>query len=581
MAQFFISRPVFAWVIAILIMLAGAFSIATLPLEMYPEIAPPRVTINTTYTGASAETVENSVTQIIEQQLKGLDNLLYMQSTSDSAGRSRTTLTFAPGANIDVAQVQAQNKMQGAMNRLPDAVKSRGLFINKGGQDFLVTYVFTSPDPNVTQVTIGDYLNSNVVDVLARIDGVGDIFVFGTPYAMRIWMNPALMEKYALMPSDLVAALNAQNAQVSAGQLGALPAVKDQMLNATVTAGTKLQTVQQFEDIVLKALPDGSLVTMADVARVALEADNYTVRSVLDGQPGAGLGIILADGANATKVADDVAKKLAELAPYFPDGITGFVSSDSTPFVRASIKEVVKTLAEAMLLVALMMFVFLQNWRATFIPMISVPVVLLGTLGALNAMGYSINMLTMFAMVLAIGLLVDDATVVIENVERVMNEQGLSPKEATRESMREITPALIGIGLTLAAVFVPMAFFPGSVGVIYRQFSITIVAAMGLSVFIALTLTPALCASLLKPWRTASPATRPGAGCWAWPTGSSSGSTAISTPAPTATRAVWRACSSARCARWCCLPWCSRPWHGCSIACPRPSCPMKTRASSA
>ena len=509
MAQFFISRPVFAWVIAIMIMLAGAFSIATLPLEMYPEIAPPRVTINTTYTGASAETVENSVTQIIEQQLKGLDNLLYMQSTSDSAGRSRTTLTFAPRANIDVAQVQAQNKMQGAMNRLPDAVKSRGLFINKGGQDFLVTYVFTSPDPNVTQVTIGDYLNSNVVDVLARIDGVGDIFVFGTPYAMRIWMNPALMEKYALMPSDLVAALNAQNAQVSAGQLGALPAVKDQMLNATVTARTKLQTVQQFEDIVLKALPDGSLVTMADVARVALEADNYTVRSVLDGQPGAGLGIILADGANATKVADDVAKKLAELAPYFPDGITGFVSSDSTPFVRASIKEVVKTLAEAMLLVALVMFVFLQNWRATFIPMISVPVVLLGTLGALNAMGYSINMLTMFAMVLAIGLLVDDAIVVIENVERVMNEQGLSPKEATRESMREITPALIGIGLTLAAVFVPMAFFPGSVGVIYRQFSITIVAAMGLSVFIALTLTPALCASLLKPMAHSQPGHAP------------------------------------------------------------------------
>ncbi|MCD6663044.1 MAG: efflux RND transporter permease subunit [Comamonas sp.] len=499
MAQFFINRPVFAWVIAIMIMLAGAFSIVTLPLEMYPEIAPPRVTINTTYTGASAETVENSVTQIIEQQLKGLDNLLYMSSTSDSAGRSRTTLTFAPGANIDVAQVQAQNKMQGAMNRLPDQVKSRGVFINKGGQDFLVTYVFTSPDPNVTQVTIGDYLNSNVVDVLARIDGVGDIFVFGTPYAMRIWMNPALMEKYALMPSDLVNALNAQNAQVSAGQLGALPAVKGQMLNATITARTKLETVQQFKDIVLKALPDGSLVTVADVARVALDPDNYTVRSDLDGQPGAGLGIILADGANATKVADDVARKLAELSPYFPDGITSFVSSDSTPFVRASIREVVKTLAEAMLLVTLVMFVFLQNWRATFIPMIAVPVVLLGTLGVLSLTGYSINMLTMFALVLAIGLLVDDAIVVIENVERVMNEKGLTPREATRESMREITPALVGIGLTLAAVFIPMAFFPGSVGVIYRQFSVTIVAAMALSVFIALTLTPALCASLLKP----------------------------------------------------------------------------------
>jgi len=509
MAQFFINRPVFAWVIAIMIMLAGAFSIFTLPLEMYPEIAPPRVTINTTYTGASAETVENSVTQVIEQQLKGLDNLLYMQSTSDSAGRSRTTLTFAPGANIDVAQVQAQNKMQGAMNRLPDQVKSRGVFINKGGQDFLVTYVFTSPDPNVSQVTIGDYLSSNVVDVLARIDGVGDIFVFGTPYAMRIWMNPALMEKYALMPSDLVNALNAQNAQVSAGQLGALPAVKDQMLNATITARTKLTSVQEFKDIVLKALPDGSLVTMADIGRVELAPDLYTVRSTLGDKPGAGLGIILADGANATKVADDVAKKLAQLSPYFPDGITGFVSSDSTPFVRASIKEVLKTLAEAMVLVALVMFVFLQNWRATFIPMISVPVVLLGTLGVLNAMGYSINMLTMFAMVLAIGLLVDDAIVVIENVERVMNEQGLSPREATRESMREITPALIGIGLTLSAVFVPMAFFPGSVGVIYRQFSITIVAAMALSVFIALTLTPALCASLLKPTAHAQPGHAP------------------------------------------------------------------------
>ena len=499
MAQFFINRPVFAWVLAIVVMLAGALSIFTLPLEMYPDIAPPRVTINTTYTGASAETVENSVTQVIEQQLKGLDNLLYMQSTSDSAGRSRTTLTFAPGANIDVAQVQVQNKLQGALNRLPDAVKSRGVFVNKGGQDYLVTYVFTSPDPHVSQVTIGDYLTSNVVDVIARVDGVGDVTVFGTSYAMRIWMDPALMEKYALMPSDVVAALNAQNAQVSAGQLGALPAVPGQMLNATVTARSKLQTVEEFRDIVLRALPDGSVVTLADVARVALEADNLTVRSILNGQPGAGLGIVLADGANAMQVGDAVAAKIAELAPYFPDGITGFVSSDSTPFVRASLREVVKTLAEAMLLVTLVMFVFLQNLRATLIPAIAVPVVLLGTLGVLSAMGYSINMLTMFALVLAIGLLVDDAIVVVENVERVMSEEGLSPKEATRKSMREITPALVGIGLTLSAVFIPMAFFAGSVGVIYRQFSVTIVAAMALSVFVALTLTPALCATLLRP----------------------------------------------------------------------------------
>ncbi len=499
MAQFFINRPVFAWVLSIVIMLAGAMSIFTLPLEQYPDIAPPRVTINTTYTGASAETVDNSVTQVIEQQLKGIDNLLYMGSTSDSAGRSRTTLTFAPGANIDVAQVQVQNKLQAAMNRLPEAVKSRGVFVNKGGQDFLVTYVFTSPDPTVTQVAIGDYISSNVVDVIARLDGVGDVTVFGTPYAMRIWIDPAKMEKHALMPSDLIAALNAQNAQVSAGQLGQQPAPPGQMLNATITARTKLQTVQEFEAIVLKSGTDGSVVTMADVARVALEADNLTVKSRLNGQPGAGIGIVLADGANAMQVADAVAQKMKELAPFFPDGINGVVSSDSTPFVRASIQEVVKTLAEAMVLVVIVMFIFLQNLRATMIPAIAVPVVLLGTFGVLSALGYSINMLTMFAMVLAIGLLVDDAIVVVENVERVMSEEGLSPKEATRKSMKEITPALVGIGLTLSAVFIPMAFFTGSTGVIYRQFSITIVSAMALSVFVALTLTPALCATLLKP----------------------------------------------------------------------------------
>jgi len=499
MAQFFINRPVFAWVLSIIIMLAGAASIFTLPLEMYPDIAPPRVTINTTYTGASAETVDKSVTQVIEQQLKGIDNLLYMGSTSDSAGRSRTTLTFAPGANIDVAQVQAQNKLQAAMNRLPEAVKSRGVFINKGGQDFLVTYVFTSPDPTVSQVAIGDYVSSNVVDVIARLDGVGDITMFGTPYAMRIWLDPAKMEKHALMPSDLIAALNNQNVQVSAGQLGALPALPGQMLNATITARTKLQTVEQFENIVLKSGTDGSVVTMGDVGRVALEADILTTKTRLNGQPGAGFGVVLADGANAMEVADTVARKMKELAPFFPDGINAVISSDTTPFVRASIEEVVKTLAEAMLLVVIVMFIFLQNFRATMIPAIAVPVVLLGTFGVLSALGYSINMLTMFAMVLAIGLLVDDAIVVVENVERVMSEEGLPPKEATRKSMREITPALVGIGLTLAAVFIPMAFFTGSTGVIYRQFSVTIVSAMALSVFVALTLTPALCATLLKP----------------------------------------------------------------------------------
>ena len=499
MAQFFINRPIFAWVIAIVIMLGGALSIFTLPLEQYPDIAPPRVTIGAQYTGASAETVENSVTQIIEQQLKGIDNMLYMSSTSDASGRARTTLTFAPGTNIDVAQVQVQNKLQSAVNRLPDAVKSRGVFVNKGGQDFLVTYSFFSKDPAMTAVDIGDYLTSNLVDVIGRLDGVGDVNVFGTNYAMRIWMDPAKMEKYALMPSDLVNALNSQNAQVSAGQLGALPAVSDQQLNATITARTKLKTVEQFEDIVLKSSLDGSVVLMKDVARVELGADNLTIKAKLNGLPGAGMGIVLADGANAMQVADTIAAKLAELKPFFPNEIDYFVSSDSTPFVRASIKEVVSALGEAMILVVIVMFIFLQNFRATMIPAIAVPVVLLGTFGVLSLAGYSINTLTMFAMVLAIGLLVDDAIVVVENVERVMHETGMSPKQATRQSMREITPALVGIGVTLSAVFVPMAFFGGSTGVIYRQFSITIVAAMALSVFVALTLTPALCATLLKP----------------------------------------------------------------------------------
>ena len=498
MAQFFINRPIFAWVISIVIMLAGGLSIYTLPLEQYPDIAPPRVTIGAQYTGASAETVENSVTQIIEQQLKGIDNMLYMSSTSDASGRARTTLTFAPGTDIDVAQVQVQNKLQSAMNRLPEAVKSRGVFVNKGGQDYLVTYSFYSTDPSMTQVDIGDYLNSNLVDVLGRLDGVGDISVFGTNYAMRIWMDPALMQKYALMPSDLINALNAQNAQVSAGQLGALPAVANQQLNATITARTKLQTVEQFENIVLKAATDGSVVTMKDVARVELGPDNLTVKSKLNGMVGAGLGIVLADGANAMQVSDAVAAKLAEMKAFFPNDIDYFVSSDSTPFVRASIHEVVKALGEAMVLVVIVMFIFLQNFRATLIPAIAVPVVLLGTFGVLSVAGYSINTLTMFAMVLAIGLLVDDAIVVVENVERVMHETGLSPKEATRISMKEITSALVGIGVTLSAVFVPMAFFGGSTGVIYRQFSITIVAAMALSVFVALTLTPALCATILK-----------------------------------------------------------------------------------
>ncbi|RCW63429.1 efflux RND transporter permease subunit [Pseudorhodoferax soli] len=499
MAHFFIERPIFAWVLSIIVMLAGVMSIRTLPLEQYPDIAPPRVSVGSTYTGASAKTVEDSVTQIIEQQMKGLDNLLYMQSTSNSSGQSRITLTFAPGTDIDVAQMQVQNKMQPAMSRLPQQVQSRGVFVTKGGNDFLMVIAFYSGDGSASAVDVGDYINSNLVDVISRVDGVGDVQVLGTGYAMRIWLDPDKLRKYALMPSDINTALQAQNAQVSAGQLGALPAVAEQQLTATITARSKLETVEQFGNVVLRVTPDGAVVRLKDVARLELGAENLTVRSILRGNPGAGLGIVLSDGANAVKVAEAVNAKIAELQPFFPNQLQTFVTYDTTPFVSASIEEVVKALFEAVLLVVIVMYVFLQNFRATLIPAITVPVVLLGTFGVLSAAGYSINTLTMFAMVLAIGLLVDDAIVVVENVERVMSEEGLPPKEATKKSMAEITPALIGIALVLSAVFIPMAFFGGSTGVIYRQFSITIVSSMVLSVLVALSLTPALCATLLKP----------------------------------------------------------------------------------
>ena len=499
MAQFFIHRPIFAWVLSIIVMLAGLAAVRTLPLEQYPDIAPPRVSINATYTGASAKTVEDSVTQVIEQQLKGLDNLLSMNSTSNSSGIARIVLTFNPGTVIDVAQMQVQNKLQQAMSRLPQAVQSRGVTVTKGGNDFLMIVSMFSGDGSASAVDVGDYITSNLVDVISRIDGVGEVQTLGTGYAMRLWLDPDKLRKYALMPSDVNSAITAQNAQVSAGQLGALPATSQQQLNATITARSKLQTVDQFREVVLRVTPDGAVVRLKDVARVELGAENLTVRSLLNGRPGAGMGVILADGANAVKVAEAVNAKIAELQPLFPNQLQTFVSYDTTPFVSASIDEVVKALIEAMILVVIVMYVFLQNMRATLIPAIAVPVVLLGTFGVLALFGYSINTLTMFGMVLAIGLLVDDAIVVVENVERVMSEEGLSPKEATQKSMAEITPALVGIALVLSAVFIPMAFFGGSTGVIYRQFSITIVAAMTLSVLVALTLTPALCATLLKP----------------------------------------------------------------------------------
>ncbi|TVT89722.1 efflux RND transporter permease subunit [Pseudomonas sp. RGB] len=499
MAHFFIDRPIFAWVIAIVIMLGGGLSISQLPLEQYPDIAPPTVTISATYTGASAKTVEDSVTQVIEQQMKGLDNLTYMSATSSSAGSASISLTFTAGTDPDVAQMQVQNKLQQAESRLPQTVQSEGLTVTKGGSDFLMIVALASDDPSVTGTQIGDYISTTLLDSISRIDGVGDVQTLGSGYAMRIWLDPALLEKYALMPSDVSSALEAQNTEVSAGQLGALPAIMGQQLNATISARSKLQTVEEFRNVVVKSNSDGAVVLLGDVATLELGSESYDISSALNGKPAAAMGVQLAAGANALNVGEAVKAKLKEMEPFYPTEmqLKNVIAYDTTPFVSLSIEEVVKALGEAIVLVVLIMFLFLQSLRATLIPAITVPVVLLGTFGVLALFGYSINTLTMFAMVLAIGLLVDDAIVVVENVERLMGE-GLSPVAATRQSMSEISSALVGITLVLSAVFIPMAFFGGSTGIIYRQFSVTIVSAMVLSVLVAMTLTPALCASLLK-----------------------------------------------------------------------------------
>ena len=499
MARFFIDRPIFAWVIAIVIMLAGAMSIGTLSLEQYPDIAPTKVSINATYTGASAKTIEDSVTQVIEQKMKGLDRLVSMSSSSTSSGTARIELTFEAGTNADVAQMQVQNKLQQAESQLPQSVQSQGVTVTKSGTDFLMIVSLVSEDGSASATDIGDYISSSLLDVVSRIDGVGDVQTLGSGYAMRIWLDPAKLQKYSLMPSDVTSALTSQNTEVSAGQLGALPAASGQRLTATITARSKLRTAAQFREVIVKSDSSGAIVRLGDVARVELGSESYTIASRFDGKPSAAMGVKLATGANALTVSNAVKAKLAELGPFFPNQMKAVVGYDTTPFVRISIEEVAKTLVEAMVLVVLIMYLFLQNLRATLVPAIAVPVVLLGTFGVLALMGYSINTLTMFGMVLAIGLLVDDAIVVVENVERLMTEEGLSPKEATRKSMREITGALVGIALVLSAVFIPMAFFGGSTGVIYRQFSVTIVASMLLSVLVALTLSPALCATLLKP----------------------------------------------------------------------------------
>jgi HAE1 family hydrophobic/amphiphilic exporter-1/multidrug efflux pump len=498
-AQFFIDRPIFAWVIGILVMLAGSLSIFGLPVSQYPAIAPPTISVYASFPGASARTLEDTVTQVIEQRMNGLDNLRYMASASDATGSAQVVLTFDAGTNPDIAQVQVQNKLQLAMPQLPQEVQRQGVRVAKSVSNYLLIIGLVSEDGSMSRNDISDYAYSSIQDPISRVSGVGEVNTFGSQYAMRIWLDPDRLTKYRLTPLDVSTAVQAQNAQVSAGQLGGLPAVEGQRLTATITAQTRLQTADQFREILLRVGPDGSRVRLGDVARVELAGESSEIETFINGRPSSGIGVRLAAGANALATASLVRARVDELARFFPPGLKVVYPVDTTPFVRLSIEEVVKTLLEAIVLVFLVMFLFLQNFRATLIPTIAVPVVLLGTFGVLAAFGYSVNTLTMFGLVLAIGLLVDDAIVVVENVERVMSEEGLPPKSATRKSMRQITGALVGIALVLAAVFVPMAFFGGSVGVIYRQFSITIVSSMALSVLVALTLTPALCATLLKP----------------------------------------------------------------------------------
>ncbi|CAJ1806668.1 efflux RND transporter permease subunit [Aeromonas hydrophila] len=499
MARFFIDRPIFAWVIALVIMLAGSLAIIKLPVAQYPSIAPPAVGISASYPGASAKTVEDSVTQIIEQNMTGLDHLLYMSSQSDSSGRVSVTLTFQPGTDPDIAQVQVQNKLQQAMSLLPQEVQQQGIRVQKTSSSFLMVAAFISKDGTMTNDDLADYVVANIKEPLSRLDGVGDITLFGSQYSMRVWLDPNKLNRVQMTPGDVQTAIKAQNTQVAFGKLGGTPAVTDQQFTATIMGQTRLSTVEEFNDILLRVNQDGSKVRLKDVARVELAGESYDAEALYNGQSTAAVAIKLATGANALDTAEKVRGKLNELSTYFPANMEIVYPYDTTPFVKISIEEVVQTLVEAIFLVFCVMYLFLQNFRATLIPTIAVPVVLLGTFGVMSAFGFSINTLTMFGLVLAIGLLVDDAIVVVENVERLMSEEDLSPLEATRKSMTQITGALVGIALVLSAVFVPMAFFGGSTGAIYRQFSLTIVSAMVLSVLVALILTPALCATLLKP----------------------------------------------------------------------------------
>ncbi len=499
MPRFFINRPIFAWVIAIMVMLAGILSIKTLPVSQYPSIAPPQITINALYPGASAQTVQDTVTQVIEQKLNGIDNLIYMSSTSDATGAVAINLNFKAGTDPNIAQVQVQNKLQLATPLLPQIVQRQGISVVKSTRNFLLIVGLVSEDGSMDRSSLTDYMVSNLQDIISRLDGVGEMRVFGTQNAMRIWVNPAKLNNFHLTTNDIIAALQSQNVQISAGQFGGVPASKGQQLNATINARALLQTTRQFDAIILRTNSDGSTVRLGDVAESRIGTENYEIQSFYNGKPLGGMAVRLAAGANALETGNRIKAKMAELSKFFPPGMKVAYPYDSTPFVKISIEEVVRTLIEAVCLVFIIMFLFLQNIRATLIPTIAVPVVLLGTMGVLSIAGFSINTLTMFALVIVIGLLVDDAIVVVENVERIMTEEGLSPHDATIKSMGQITSALWGIATVLTAVFLPMAFFSGSTGVIYRQFSITIISAMILSVFVAMILTPALCATILKP----------------------------------------------------------------------------------
>ena len=508
MSRFFIDHPIFAWVIALVVMLGGALAARSLPIAQYPDIAPPAVSIIASYPGASAATLQTSVTQVIEQQLNGLDGLLYFSSNSSSSGQLTITATFKPGTNPDIAQVQVQNKVQAATPLLPPQVQQLGVTVAKARTNFLLIVALSDPSEHYTNFDIADFIVSNFQDPLSRVDGVGSVQTFGAQHAMRIWLDPYKLDGLKVTPADVQAAVQAQNIQVSAGQVGGLPAVKGQQLNATVTAQSRLTTAAEFRKIVIRSDLNGAAVTLADVARVELGSDSYDSVSRLNGHPAAGVAVQLAPGANALTTADAVKARATELAQNLPAGMKLSFPVDNTTFVRISIQEVIKTLAEAMVLVVIVLFVFLQNWRATLIPAIAIPVVLLGTFGALALLHYSINTLTLFAVVIVIGLLVDDAIVVVENVERLMSEEGLSPRDAAHKSMDEITGALVGIAMVLAAVLAPMGFFGGSTGVIYRQFSVTMVSAIVLSVLVALILTPALCATLLKAPHPGGPTQR-------------------------------------------------------------------------